>query len=223
MNKIALIYRDHYNSQWTTNRFRKIESELSKINIDCFHSIQNPTINYKIYEPALFYKNHFFMNNPEIFILDFFNKNKNYDFYFHMDYDVFYNGDISIFMEDIMKNDFDFLSAYINSKEEYIEKYHAENMWIPKPNSFPSNYKLLHAFIPFNGYSKSYITFLDKYYEQNGIPAFCEVSLPTLALNNNFKLFDINNTRYIDEDSFNGKAAVVDRENILYHHIKHQI
>jgi hypothetical protein len=223
MKKIALIYRDHYNNEWTRNRFKKVESELNKINIECFHSSENPSIKYQIFEPALFYKHHFFMNNSEIFILDFFNKNQNYDFYFHMDYDVFYNGDISLFMKDIMENEFDFLSAYINSKEEYSQKYNCENMWIAQPNSFPNHYKLLHAFIPFNGYSKSYISFLDNYYKENGIPAFCEVSLPTLALNNNFKLFDINNTKYIDEESFNGKKANVDRENMLYHHIKHQI
>ena len=57
-------------------------NDLEKINVDVIHSVGNPSINYRIFAPALFYQVNPLMNNTEIFILDFYNKNPNYDFYF---------------------------------------------------------------------------------------------------------------------------------------------
>jgi hypothetical protein len=223
MNKVCLIYRDHKLEDWSLERFNRIKQELRKSEIDLFHDFSNDIPNYKIYKPALYYQFNPIMNNPEILTLSFYLKNNSYDYYFHMDNDAHFNGNILDFLKDLTSKDFDFLSSYIYSKEEYYDKYNQENMWIPKPHAFPQDYKIYHAFIPFNGYSNKYLNFLNNFYGSQGIPAFCEVSLPTLAYNNNFKIFDLAKTNYIDDNSFAGKAAAVDRLNMLYHHVKHRV
>jgi len=223
MKKTCLIYRDHKSEDWSIERFNKIKRQLQDSNIDLFYDSSNEVTNYKIYGPALYYQLNPIMNNPEILTLSFYIKNNNYDYYFHMDNDAYFNGNIEHFLKDLISKDFDFLSSYVYSKEEYYEKYNCENMWIPKPHAFPQNYKIYHAFIPFNGYSNKYLNFLDCFYEKQGIPAFCEVSLPTLAYNNNFQIFDLAKTKYIDDNSFAGKPATIDRLNMLYHHVKGKV
>lgn len=133
--------------------------------------------------------------------------NKEYDYYWLMEYDVVFNGNYNNFFKDIDDNIYhDFVTQQIESYYDSVDWYWWK--FSIEPKYYNNNkYNLLHSFNPIFRLSKNAVLFIDHFLKTNKISGFYEYLLITLLFNNNFSIFSINNDKNLQftNDMYNKK------------------
>jgi hypothetical protein len=172
-------------------------------------------------------------------LLNYFNKeDEHYDYYWHVEYDVRFNGNWNHFFSQFEDNNADLLTCHIRTYEDEPGWKGWEIEHLNK--EFPKEERL-RSFIPVFRISREALEFLDKELK-SGCAGHCEVLLPTLLHHGGFKLEDLGgngefvrgpkNRNYISRSNQNGEIfggtfrfrptmnKVGLRKNMLYHPIK---
>jgi len=119
-------------------------------------------------------------------LLNYYLSNSNYDYYWFIEYDVWFTGNWSTLVYDCDGNlrDYDFLSSH-------IESFNLNNSswgWWYKYNNSGYNYnQCIKGFNPICRYSSNALKFIDKY-QRKGYYAHSEVLITTCLFHNGFKI-----------------------------------
>ncbi len=265
IKRSAILFHTHIISNDILSEFRNISSESEGIadtyllcddkNIDitkkvkkyryfCFNKEGISDLNYPIVKDEqrkaeVPFKKAFQLSNYQLSILKFFLENRDYDYYWYIEYDVRYSGKWRDFF-DYFNNDKDLITSHIRS---YEEEPKWQFWYLKHPNISTPDLKRIRSFNPVMRISNKALTYLHESFLDGWI-GHLEVLIPTLLQNNGFELEDFGgsgkfcekeniNRNYIDSD--NNTKGELDhgtmryrphpiylglRKNKLYHPIK---
>ena len=163
-------------------------------------------------------------------LLKFFKENSDYDYYWLVEDDVSFSGEWNIFFDSFLKNNADFLSSFIETREENPNWFWWS--YLKTANDNVAKDKLLKSFNPICRLSHQALACIDEHLS-NGWMGHHEVLLPTLLYNKGFSIEDFGGTgsfvkegnehMYYDETSMGVKPLLSDgKKNYLFHPVKEE-
>lgn len=209
MKKQVILFKTHILNRNILNEFEKIKKDCLSLNFDIFLLYDNSkkdfynfdlnhflfdiddfsTTGYSIVDNNLIPKGkNIAWFHADFPVLLFFNKNRNYDFYWQIEFDVRFNGDWKDFFVSFDKIKSDFVSSFIYT-------YGISKEWISwsKYNIFFENKLLKHSPFPIIRFSNIGLYNIDIEYRNNNIIGWCEVSCPTIINNKGLTLYSFGN------------------------------
>lgn len=250
VNSQAILYLTD-NIDRYKGRFQKLKEETKDGNIYC---ITTDRKNRKLGSNHIFYEHNYsnhmgfkpFDNNKIIpgstffALLYFFRINDQYDYYWLIEDDVWYNGNWSNFFDRFKNINADFISCYNTNYTDAKHWYWWDTI---NDTSIANEYKI-RTFYPVARFSNSALSFLNKELK-SGISGHGEVLLPTLLSMNGFSLNDLS---MMENSSHNPATLILPcsqraisanndgtyryrplinrdeiKEEYLYHPVKHDI
>jgi|GEM_PF-1877492 len=122
--------------------------------------------------------------NSDYSVLDFF-REKDYSFYWVIDYDVRFSGDWNIFFNHFSKSDSDLVAINIKKIEDNSNYVFRDNIILTV-----QDYEKFSSFLCIYRLSRSALEFLDTKYRE-GCSGYCEVIIPTLLNIGKYKMENI--------------------------------
>jgi hypothetical protein len=206
MNNTVILFKCYYLNNEILKRFYSLKEQIAD-NIDLVLSYDNSRgdiekkqdVVYHIYDVNKIvnmgykYSNEYnpLWINPEYAILNFYLNNKQYKYYWIIDYDVFYNGNWADFINNYSKSEADLITTYTtdwHSNEKYWP-------WTASLKFKKDIHSIRRAFFAIYRFSNKALRFLNEKYKQ-GYSGFCEVLVPTLLYNNGYVIQDIGKKFY---------------------------
>jgi len=180
-----------------------IPKEVKKHKYFCFNKEEISDLNYPIVNDAkriadVPSQNSLRKSNFQLSILKFFIENRDYDYYWYIEYDVRYSGKWRDFF-DYFNNDKDLITSHIRS---YDEEPKWPFWYLEHPNLSIPDLKRIRSFNPVMRISNKALTYLHESL-MDGWIGHLEVLIPTLLHKNGFELED-----------FGGSGKFCEKENI---------
>ena len=144
------------------------------------------------------------LSNYKLSILQFFLDNRDYDYYWYIEYDVRYSGKWSQFFKHFNNNDSDLLTSYLRY---YKEEPNWSHWYLNHPDLTIPESERIRSFNPLMRISKKALTYLHESL-MDGWIGHLEVLIPTLLHQNGFEIED-----------FGGSGKFCRKENINRHYI----
>lgn len=245
--KQAILYLTTKTNDWTLNAFHALELSMVK-DADVYYAYHQQG---DILPVPLHNIKHLFTFTSDILselgytpievgklipgsnhfpLLKFFKENSDYDYYWLIEDDVRFSGEWNIFFDSFINNTADFLSSFIETREENPNWFWWS--YLKTANDKIAEVKLLKSFNPIYRLSNQALTCIDDHLS-NGWMGHHEVLLPTLLYNESFSIEDFGGTgsfvkegnehMYYDETSMGVKPLLSDRKkNYLYHPVKEE-
>lgn len=141
-------------------------------------------------------------------IFIFYKKHPEYQYYWQIEFDVRFNGPWKYFFSHHEKLDSDFLSTYIETREQYPEW----NAW-GVHNLDVDDEKLRQSIFPLIRLSNHAIKLLDKEF-LSGKCGYCEVIIPSILNINNYKIEEIDR-KFYNEKTFTSNNVIDTRYNVM--------
>lgn len=245
--KQAILYLTNKSNPWTLDAFYTLELSMGK-DADVYYvyhqqedvlpvSLQNVEKLYVFSSDILselgytpLEKGKLVPGSNHFPLLKFFKENSDYDYYWLVEDDVRFSGEWNVFFDSFINNTADFLSSYIETREENPNWFWWSYLKTANDNIAES--KLLKSFNPICRLSHQALVCIDEHLA-NGWMGHHEVLLPTLLYNRGFLLEDFggegsfikegNEHRFYDNASLNFKPLLPDgRKNYLFHPVKEE-
>ena len=230
IKRSAILFQTHFISNHILSEFQNISSEsegfgdayllcddknsditkkVKKYRYFCFNTEGLSDLNYPIIKDeqrrAEVPNNRAFqLSNKQLSILKFFLENRDYDYYWFIEYDVRYSGKWSQFFNNFNNNDSDLITSYLRY---YKEESRWAHWYLNHPELTNSESELIRSFNPIMRISNKALTYLHESFLDGWIGNL-EVLIPTLLHNNGFELED-----------FGGSGKFCQKENINRHYI----
>lgn len=213
MKKQAILFKTHFINSEILKEYENIRIACDKLDYDIFILYDNTKKYFKFGNVKAFlfsledFKNAGYCLVSESIlpkcrsiqwfhadfpILFFYNKNKQYDYYWQIEFDVRFNGDWLNFFFQFKKDDSDFISTNIKDKNSFLKW----NMW-SKHNLNVEEDRLLSSSFPMVRFSNRALDAVDREYK-NGFIGYCEITCPTIIKQKGFKISDIGKKNYND-------------------------
>jgi len=208
----AILFHTHIISNDILKEFQNISSESEGIadayllcddkNIDitkkvkkyryfCFNKEGISDLNYPIVKDEkrkaeVPFKKAFQLSNYQLSILKFFLENRDYDYYWYIEYDVRYSGKWSQFFKYFNNNDSDLITSYLRY---YKEEPRWPHWYLNHPELTIPESERIRSFNPVMRISNKALTYLHESFLDGWI-GHLEVLIPTLLHKNGFELED---------------------------------
>lgn len=211
MKKQVILFKAHIIDFQILREFENIKKACAVLNYDIFFLFDNSKDDFNIQDKNVFlytiddYKNsgYALVNEEKIPkgrnllwfhadypILFFYNKNKQYDYYWQIEFDVRFNGDWKFFLSKLDNLECDLISTNIKTKKQFKDW----NMWGSHNIQCEEN-KLISCSFPIVRLSNSALQLIDSKY-RSGTVGYCEISCPTILLEKGLKMYDISKNFY---------------------------
>jgi hypothetical protein len=160
--------------------------------------------------------------NSDYALLHFYRKNPDYQYYWMIEYDVYFKGCWRLLFDVCEKDDSDLLGTCVASLKE-----EPQYGWWDEHNLDVQRENQRKVFFPIVRFSHGALKFLDEQYKQ-GKWGFCEIVGPTLLGTHGYKISDIGGVFY-DRKQFRFEpyipmeATIFLSKNKLYHPVKTSI
>jgi hypothetical protein len=209
MKKICVLFKTHFWNEEVEKNFTLLKISCDKKNIDLYlsYDITNNACDVKYDKLHLFSSDlvsrmnfvdcRHIDRNPDIItlfwfhthytVLDFYEKNNNYDLYWSIEYDVSYESWDDFF--DVLTStdlEYDFTAPSLKTKSFLSEEYLVQDWW-SWWGFHNQNYQIeMGSYFPLVGFSNLACKILTEEH-QKGACGFCEVVVPTIIYNKNLK------------------------------------
>jgi len=217
--KTAIIYLTSRANEGIESKFSKLKTEVTQHRV---FRVVTKNENYEQSGDTLLYEHHYYKQLGYIpldeqriipgctyFAILYFRKHyPDYDYYWLVEDDVWYNGDWSKFFKSFEGNNADLVSAYLTSYKEAPHWYWWNTL---VTESFVPNYYKMRTFYPICRFSAQSLDYLDQRLKK-GDHGHGEVLVPTLLYLHGLSFYDIAN----NEDKLiipSDDRAIGDRNN----------
>jgi len=224
-NKNILLLSTHFINNKIINLYKKIKKDVSTDNYEVviLYNGKMLDLNSHVKDVNVFLWDRSFIDNigyhmiaSSIFpgschfpLLNFYLNYPNYDFFWFIEYDVWFTGNWSSLISDCDKNlkDIDFLSSHIESFNDANLNW---GWWYKYNNSGYKYNKCIKGFNPICRYSLDALKFIDKY-QRKGFYAHSEVLITTCLFHNGFKLCNFGGNTSFTPENFHNKYYIQER------------
>ena len=233
-NKTAVVIRAHQVTDFFVGEFARIKAAESAVEVDVFLSFDSPEpIDMPGFSDVHFFSKedvfqrfkHFdaerpLWHNPDYVILDFYLKNPGYEYYWLIEYDVYFAGEWKDFFSRFSLNNADQITSAIKTQKDIFGAQFVKPEWVwwRSLNFEPSN--LVGCFFPINRFSNQALMTLLHEYRRDRF-GYAELFVPTILLENGLVLDDL--YLYPDlcrEDGFNYCGPVTIRPGFIHHPVR---
>lgn len=230
----AIVFRAHYLDDFVIRQFHSLKSCEDKIQAKVFLSFDGDA-GERVVAAKHFHrftaedarikfancnKEKPLWYNPDYIILDFWQKHPNFDYYWLIEYDVFWAGRWEEFFVRFLNNDCDFVTTALKTRSDIFGARYVQPQWVWWQHINYQPQFLVGCFFPVNRFSQKALKTLTEAYSK-GLHGYSELLVPTVLYNAGCSLDDL----YLypdlcDEQTFNYEGPVNVRQGAIHHPLR---